>query len=179
MVKYTHVAVCSLARSLPAKGCNSPPCLSGAPEERLSPCPDCSRRWVARLWASQAPQIPRHPGSISPPPQNESRPAGDLLRRGAFVPPLTPVKSPSHLEQKQVHPETQATQTPPLVETVSGNIYGKEPAAADSSTAITHLTLPKTTHTHKGGDEMVGKVSYPKPNRLKCISIHSADGLRP
>lgn len=107
MVRYTHVAVCSLARSLPAKGHNSPPCLSGAPEERLSPCPGCSRRRATRLWASQAPPIPHRPGSISPPPLNESQ------QRFNSVVPLTPVKSPSHLEQKQVHPQTPATQIPP------------------------------------------------------------------
>lgn len=51
---YTHVAACSPAPSLPAKGCNSPPCLSGALEERPSPFPGCSRRGVTWLWARQA-----------------------------------------------------------------------------------------------------------------------------
>ncbi len=51
---FTHVAACSPAPSLPAKGCNSPPCLSRAPEERPSPFPGSSRRGVTWLWAWQA-----------------------------------------------------------------------------------------------------------------------------
>lgn len=112
------------------------------------------------------PHIPLRQGFISLPPQIRSQ----LRLHLSSVLPHTPMNSPSHLEQEQVHPQTPAAQTdPPLEENVSGNTYGKQPAAADSGTAISHLSLQKPQHTHiREGQRGWGPVS--KVNRIKRVS---------